>query len=265
MSGAPVLNRALLVWGLGHLALGDRRGWLLLAAQPVILAAAAVATVQLVDGTRWLAVFPLLAAIIAVWLAQAVHAHRHALERGRSPGGELKVMLFLAAAALVLTGYWLVGGRHGSPSATLGAYLEAWRSGRPEMAAPLFVLDPLPDQIRAAWTDHDARLRADVARAAASHGRDAGLDPAQPFDSLRFTQTDSSAATGSAAIAMDLVRLQRVESQLLGVIPTASQQTVVIARQMVVRFALLPEPGLAWLPSGLLDSWSWQITSIDLV
>ena len=229
------------------------------------MAAAAVTTAQLVDGTRWLAVFPLLAAVIAVWLAQAVHAHRLALERGRAPGGELKVMLFLAAAALVLSGYWLVGGRHGSPSATLGAYLEAWRSGQPEMAAPLFVIDPPPDQLRAAWTDHDALLRADVARAAATHGRDAGLDPAQPFDSLRFTETDDEAPPGGAAIAMDLVRLQRIESELLGIVPTASQQTVVIAREMVVRFALLPEPGLDWLPAGLLDSWSWQITSIDPV
>ena len=217
------------------------------------------------DGTRWLAVFPLLAAIIGVWLAQAVHAHRLALERGRAPGGELKVMLFLAAAALVLTGYWLVGGRHGSPSATMGAYLDAWRSGQPEMAAALFVVDRPPDQLRADWAGHDARLRADVAQAAGIHGHDAGLDPAHPFDSLRFTETDHQATPGSAAIAMDLVRLQRIESEVLGVIPTASQQTVVIAREMVVRFALLPEPGLDWLPSGLLDSSSWQISSIDPV
>ena len=207
----------------------------------------------------------MLAAIIAVWLAQAVHAHRLALERGRAPGGELKVMLFLAAAALVLTGYWLVGGRHGSPGATLGAYLEAWRSGRAEMAAQLFVVDPPPDQLRATWTDHEGRLRADVAQAAAIHGRDAGLDAEQPFDSLRFTETEDQVTPGSAAIAMDLVRLQRVESQVLGIIPTASQQTIVITREMVVRFALLAEPGFDWLPVGLLDSSSWQITSIDPV
>jgi hypothetical protein len=225
--------------------------------------ATALATLRFVDGTRWLAVFPLLAALVAIWLVQAVHAHRLALERGRAPGGELKVMLFLALAALVLTGYWLVGGRHGSPSATLGAYLEAWRAGRPEAAATLFVNDQQPELLRATWADQDGRLRAAVAAAAAVHGREAGLDATRPFDSLRFTETDDERIPGSATIAVDLVRLQRVESEVLGIIPTASQQTVVVAREMVIRFALVPQPALDWLPRGVLESFSWQIASIE--
>ncbi len=259
-----MLSRALLVWGAGHLALGDRRGWLLVAAQPIVLAVTAVAMLQLVEGTRWLEVFPLLATTVVIWLVQAVHAHRLALARGRAPGGELRVMLVVAAAALVLTGYWLFGGSHGSPSATLGAYLEAWRSGRPEAATPLFVNDPRADDLRAAWYDQDARLRASVARAAAAYGTEAGLDPGQPFDSLRFTQLPgASAGAGSATIALDLVRLQRVESELFGVIPTASQQTVVVERAMVIHLAQVVQPGLDWLPRGLLDSSRWEIVSID--
>lgn len=260
-----MLTRALLVWGLGHLTLGDRRGWLLLATQPIALAGAAVATAQLVDGARWLVVFPVLGAIVAVWLAQAVHAHRLALERGRAPGGELRVMLFVAMAALILTAFWLVGGRHGSPSATLGAYLEAWRSDRAEAAATLFVVDQSLEQLRVVWSDQALRLRESVARAMALHGSEAGLDPDQPFDSLRFTEIGDQQTPNTATIAVDLVRLQRVESQMLGIVPTASQQTLVISRQMSIRLALVPDIGFDWLPLGLLRSSSWQIVSVDPV
>ena len=36
-TGASVLRRSLVVWGLGQLAIGDRRGWLLLLAQPLAI------------------------------------------------------------------------------------------------------------------------------------------------------------------------------------------------------------------------------------
>ncbi len=216
----------------------------------------------MVDGTRWLAVFPLLAAIVGVWVAQAIHAHRSALERGYAPGGELRVMLLIGLAVLVLTGYWLVGGRHGSPGATLAEYLDAWQSGRAEEAAPLLIADPSADELRSAWADQDRQLRDAVANAAAVYGGEAGLDPQQPFNSLRFTEADKGTA-GEATINVDLVRLQRVESSVLGVVPTARQQTVVVDRQLVIRLALVPQPGLAWLPDGILDSFSWEISSID--
>ena len=37
--------------------LGDRRGWLLLIAQPIAIVAVAVLAATLIDGTRWLVVF----------------------------------------------------------------------------------------------------------------------------------------------------------------------------------------------------------------
>src|SRR5215211_7191008 len=71
-SGASVLRRGLVIWGLGHIAIGDRRGWLLAALQPVVIVGLLMVAAQLIDGTRWAIVFPPIAAILAFWVAQAV-------------------------------------------------------------------------------------------------------------------------------------------------------------------------------------------------
>ncbi len=67
-SGASVLRRGLFIWGLGHISIGDRRGWLLMALQPIVIVGLLMVAVQLIDGTRWIIVFPPLAAILAFWL-----------------------------------------------------------------------------------------------------------------------------------------------------------------------------------------------------
>src|SRR6188474_346312 len=129
-SGASVLRRGLLIWGLGHIAIGDRRGWLLMALQPLVIVGLLMVAVQLIDGTRW---------VLAFRVAQAIHAYRKAVELGAKPGGELQAALFLPVAVGVLTLFWLIGGRHGSPTATLEAYAVAFLTGKPEAAAHLYV------------------------------------------------------------------------------------------------------------------------------
>src|SRR5829696_7152173 len=101
-SGASVLRRGLFIWGLGHVSIGDRRGWLLMLIQPLVVLGLLIVGAQLIDGTRWVIVFPPLAATLAFWVAQAVHAYRRAVELGAQPGGELQPALFLPVAVGVL-------------------------------------------------------------------------------------------------------------------------------------------------------------------
>ena len=48
-SAAKVLRYALVGWGLGHVLLGDRRGWLLLILQPIAILAVAVLAIAFID------------------------------------------------------------------------------------------------------------------------------------------------------------------------------------------------------------------------
>ena len=124
-SAAKVLRRALVGWGLGHVLLGYRRGWLLLIAQPIAIVAVGVLAAALLDGTRWLVVFPPLLALMVFWVGQAVDAHQRALRMGAKAGGEMGIVVLLPVALTVLTLFWLLGGRHGSASATLQQYIDA--------------------------------------------------------------------------------------------------------------------------------------------
>ncbi len=252
-----------MVWGLGHIAIGDRRGWLLLLSQPLAIAGLLLICVQLMDGTRWLVILPPLAMLLVVWLAQAIHAYRRAVELGARPGGELQAALFLPLAVTVLTTFWLIGGRQGSPTATLEGYVVAWMSGRAEIAANLYVTPPAPQSLDEAWSAQSAYLADRVARLASQFGPASGLDPTEPFDNLRFGEP-VAVGPGRQVVDVDIVRLRRVETMVLGIVPTASQQTVLVERAGTITLELVPQAPLAWLPFGRLDSQSWRIAEISI-
>ena len=249
-------------WGLGHVLLGDRRGWLLLILQPVAIVAVAVVALGLIDGTRWLVVFPPLVALLVFWIAQAVDAHQRALRMGGQSGGELAIVLLLPVALVVLTLFWLVGGRHGSPSATLQAYIAAWMDNRPAAAAPLFATPRTSDSISAEWSAESQMLTQRVAAAEATYGEDSGLDSDHPFDSLRFDEPVVS-ADGRVSMSVEIVRDQEVHTTVLGFIPTAGSQTVVVEHEMTIWLEQDDEPQLTWLPFGGFDSSSWKISAVD--
>lgn len=258
---AAVLRRALLGWGLGHLALGDRRGLILLALQPVAVAATALISAQLIDGTRWLAVFPPLAALLVIWLGQALHAHQRAIELGSAPGGELQVAMFLPLAVAVLTAFWLLGGRHGSPSATLEAYVLAWLSGRPEAAASVYAVPRPDEQLKADWEAQNAHLTERIRSLVAIHGVSSGLDAERPFNSLRFREPVAD-ASGRQMVGVDIVRRERVETLVFGLIPTASQQTVVIEQAGTIWLRLQEQQSPEWLGVARLRSDAWRIDQV---
>ena len=262
-TAATVLRRGLLIWGLGHISIGDRRGWVLLLAQPLAIAGLVLVGVQLIDGTRWLVVFPPLAALLVVWLAQAVHAYRRAVELGAQPGGELQAGLFLPVAVAVLTTFWLIGGRHGSPTATLEGYVLAWMSGRTEAASSLYVSPPTAEGLGTTWGLQSAYLRDRIASFARQYGPTSGLDPERPFDNLRFGAPTVD-GPGRQRVAVDIVRLQRVETMVLGIVPTAGQETVLVEQAGVITLTLVPQPPVEWLPFGRLESSAWRINGVTI-
>jgi hypothetical protein len=258
---ARILRLAVIGWGLGHIALGLRRGWLLLALQPAAIAFAAVVVAALLDGTRWLVVFPPLLVLFLVWIGQALDAHRRALRAGYAPGGEWAIAAVLPVMLLVLTAFWVLGGRYSSPSATLQAYTDAWIRDRPDAASALFVAPRAPEDMDRLWEEERRNVVERISRARALYGRDSGLDPERPFDSLRFRQ--QTASDGRVAMIGEIVRNERVETTLLGFIPTASQQTVVVEPGVTVWLQLQPQPLPEWLEGLPMESQAWKIVAVE--
>jgi hypothetical protein len=242
--------------------LGDRRGWLLLILQPIAIVALIVFATILIDGTRWLVVFPALVALMVFWVAQAVDAHQKALKMGAKPGGEMAIVLLLPFALTILTLFWLLGGRHGSPSATMGAYIESWMDNKPDAAAALFADGRSPDAVAAQWATENQILQGHISAAYASYGDASGLDPDRPFDSLRF-RDPVAAGDGRVSMTVELVRNERVQTTVLGVIPTAGQEEVPVEQDMTIWLEQQPQDPPSWLPFDGLESYSWKISSVD--
>lgn len=260
-----MLRRALLVWGAGHLALGQRRGWLLVLLQPLALAGLLVLAGLLIEGSRWPVVLLALVGLLLIWLGQAIDAHQRATRAGAQPGGELQLAALLPPAAALLAGFWLVGGSLGSPSATLQRYVSAWQADSPAPAAALFLEPAEAASLGAAWQAQRQLLIGLVEDAARQYGSQAGLDPQMPFNSLRFEEQVEGRLAGQAVVAIDLVRRERYQTQLLGFIPTAAQRTVPIRRLGVVRLQAVPAATPWWLPAGLANpSRVWRIDEVLL-
>jgi hypothetical protein len=264
-SAASVLRSSLLFWGGGHIRVGDRRGWLLLAAQVMAVAALFLVAPALIQGSRWIVLFPALLLIIVVWVAQAIHAHQQALAVGSAPGGELQIVWLLPLIALAVTAFWLVGGQHASPAATLQQYVAAWRTDRPATAARLFGESVDEAALAAAWLRHEQHLSRRVAAAATSFGSFSGLDARQPFNGLRFVEIAEGRTDDVAVFAIEITRRERIETTLFGLLPTATQQTVVVERIGLVRVRAHREAPPPWLPAPeLLPSRIWLVDEVEL-
>jgi hypothetical protein len=245
-------------------SLGDRRGWLLMLIQPLAVAGMVAAAALLIDGSRWIALVPGLSLLLAAWLGQAMHAHRKAIQLGASPGGEYQLALALPLVVAVLSGFWLVGGGLSSPGATVQHYVAAWQAARPADAQRLFA-EPVDQAALAAdWSRQRDYVTLVVGDAAQRFGIQSGLDPSRPFNSLRFEPRPSATDSVQAVIDVDVVRRRRVETSLFGVIPTASQETVLVERlgQIVLRAHAAPVPD--WLPGAANPGQVWLIDEVQL-
>jgi len=223
------MARSMLVWGWGHLSLGDRRGGLLLALQVAWLLALAAA-LPLLQSDRWILVFGLLSAYLLFWVLQAVAAQRLAVRRsGRSTGAALLVAL-VPLALLAQTAFWLVGGSTASPSATFARYVSAWEARHPENATALFVTSRDAASLSTAWTADDRTVVESVEAASASNPT-WDLDERNPFANLRFVyQAGSSAASvDRVVLEVDIVRLATVPASFFGFFPATRSETQSVA------------------------------------
>ena len=222
-----VLRRALVAWGLGHLALGRSAiGRGLLAAEILGIAGVAWLTIGLADSSAYLV--PFLAGIlfIVAWAWQAVGAYRaaHRLQPARAPAPERSpaaAMGWLSLPLLVWgAGFWLIGSDSASPAAILDQFVTEWTDGELGEAWP-------SDVVRAADT------------AAASLG--SGADR---FRDVRITivSADSSRATAVA----EAIHFERRDSRFLWVF--AGSELVPIADERVLTLDLEARP--VELPGG---------------
>ena len=206
-------------------------------------------------------VFPALFCCYSPGSARRWRAYRQAVRRGSPAGGELQVVGFLPVAVVAVTVFWLVGGSLGAPATTLGRYVSAWEHNNSAEAAQLFAEPMSTAEIEAMWAAQTAYLERAVTAAAIQYGPLSGLDPEQPFNSLRFTEQPSTSADVSS-VAVELVRRQRVESMLLGFIPTATQETVVVEQLGTIDLRALPDTPPAWLAGVKTGASVWLIDKV---
>jgi hypothetical protein len=164
---------------------------------------------------------------------------------------------------VAVTAYWLVGGSLGAPATTLGRYVSAWEHGDSAAAVELFATPMTTAEIDAMWAAQTAYLEQEVTAAAIEYGPLSGIDPDEPFNSLRFTEEPSTSADVST-VAVEIVRRQRVETTLLGFIPTATQETVVVEQLGAINLRALPDSPPTWLSGVSTGARVWLIETVEL-
>ena len=245
--------------------LGDRRGWLLLAAEAAALALLAGVGLPRLGGDAAGGVFLALVLFFTAWAAQAVDAHRRAIEAGARPGGAARLLMLLPVAVVVFTGFWLGGGSSATPAATLERFVGAWRDDLPEAGDRLFVDPPGPAMVEAQWERANAIIHDRIVLLAASLGPTSGLHPDDPFADLEFRLVPAAdGVPGERAVAEVLVVRQVVgRSSFLGLFPTAVQETEVLERLGEVRLGAVRVE-----LSGTLSAWpptrEWRVESLRI-
>jgi hypothetical protein len=266
-SGLRVVALALLGWGLGHVAMGDRRGWLLLALEAIALVLIIGVGLPRIEGDAVDGLFLAIVLFFALWIAQAVHAHGHAVRAGAAPGGAMALLLLLLpVAAVVFSAFWMVGGSAATASAAVDRYVEAWRRDRPGQADRLLLEPAGAAATQAAWTAAEAALRDRLGALAASLGPASGIDLDQPFANLEFRVSPGAPPKdgGRTAVAsIVVVRHVTVHSTFLGLFPTAVQEVEVLDTVGRIELASVP-----LRPSATLLDWPatnvWRVVSLGL-
>jgi hypothetical protein len=264
-----VLRRALLVWGLGHLVIGDRRGWLLLVLQVAAIAGIVLLTTALLEGDRDIVVFLALVGYLVVWAGQAVDAHRRAELLGGAPGGAIQILVLAPAAIAALTLFWLVGGNAGSPAAVLQRYVTAWKQDHAAAARGLFLAPPDPAALDVTWQDQSTYLSTRLTTLQSTLGSASGIDPRQPWTSLLFMPAQAAREGGGpvsgqpgseARIGIQVVRQVPVRGSFFGLFPTASQERRPIEQIGMVTLRAVARQPLLGISSGVV----WRIVSVEL-
>lgn len=223
-----VLRRALLGWGLGHLALGrSSTGLGLLLLEVVSLAIVAWLTIGLADTSAYLVPYLGGIAFLAAWAWQAVAAYRIARGSAQAVGptparSPALAMGWLALPLLVWgTGFWLIGAGAATPAAVLDRFVTEWNAGTLETGD---------------WP-------ATVVSAARTASADLGTD-ADRLRDLRLRVTEHGADTATAVA--EAIHYERRDARFLWVF--AGAELVPVADRAVLELDLVGRP--AELPGG---------------
>jgi len=212
-----VLRRALVAWGLGHIALGRHAvGVALLATELASIAAVWWLTVELGSSSAYLAPFLAGMAFIAAWAWQAVAAYQlaHVMRVARPPTPERSPAAAIGWLSLPLlvwgSGFWLIGAGAGTPAAVLDAFVTEWSRG----------------ELGSAWP-------AEVRSAARTAERQLGSG-SDRFHDVRFAVEE--VGPGRARAVGQSIHYERRPSTFLGVFP--GSELVPIADERVLALEL---------------------------
>lgn len=242
-----VLARALLAWGLGHLALGRTgagRAWL--AAEIVAIAIVAWLTAGLVDTSAHLVPYVAGIGFLVAWTWQAVDAYRLARRsdplptdpEAPTPAKSPAVAIGWLSLPLLVwaSGFWLFAAGAASPSATLDRFVTAWESD---------ALDP------ETWGRGVARTAERVADRLGEVTDDRFRDVR-----VRIVEVDAERAVAVA----EAVHYERRPSRFLGLFE--GSELVPVADEAILRIDLAADD--AGLPGGgSIGAVRWSITSVD--
>jgi len=236
-----VLRRALVAWGLGHLALGRHGvGRTLLLAEVAAAGIVAWLSIGLADSSAYLIPFISGIGFIVAWAWQAVDAYRaaHRLQSARAPTPERSPAAAIGWLSLPLliwgAGFWLIGAHSATPAAVLDQFVTDW-SG---------------DALGEAWSPQVIR-EADAAAASLGTGRDRFRDVR-----MRIVSADG---TGAAAVA-ESVHFERRESRFLWVF--AGNELVPVVDERVLRLELIARP--VELPGGGdIGAVRWELANAE--
>jgi len=236
-----VLRRALVAWGLGHLALGRHR-----VARGLLLAEAGFAgivawlTVGLADSSAYLIPFMAGIGFIVAWAWQAIDAYRaaHRLQSARAPAPERSPAAAMGWLSLPLliwgAGFWLIDAHSATPAAVLDEFVTDW-SG---------------DSLGATWSPGVIR-EADAAAANLGTGPDRFTDVR-----VRIVSADASRATAVA----ESIHFERRESRFLWVF--AGNELIPVVDERVLTLELVARP--VELPGGGdIGAVRWELAEAD--
>ena len=239
-----VLRRALLAWGLGHLALGlTTPGRALLAAEVAVIALVAWLATGLANTSAYLVPFLAGVLFLVAWGWQAVDAYRLARAadpvepQPTAPGRSEAVAIgWLAVPVLVWgAGFWLAGAQASTPAAALDRFVSEWTA------------DGLD---RASWSPALIR-EADAAAARLPEGEDRFQDVR-----VRIVAEDDRSATAVA----ESVRYEQRRTRFLGLFP--GSELVPVTDDAILRLELAAED--APLPGGGgIGAVRWSVVDAD--
>jgi hypothetical protein len=235
-----ILRRALLAWGLGHVALGRTGiGLALMAAEIVAAAIVAWLSIGLADSSGYVVPFLAGMAFIVAWGWQAVHAYHAALrlqpERATPERSPAAAIGWLSLPLLVWsTGFWLVGAEAASPSAVLDRFVTDWTD----------------DDLGQEWPASVVATAQESARTLGS-GADRFRDVR-----VRLVESDGRRATAVA----EAIHFERRESTLLGLFP--GSELVPVADRAILSLDLVAGP--VELPGGGdIGAVRWEIVAAE--